>query len=49
MVCCIHDPNLASLLAGKEEAMPAPGDGLLVGCFLAIEILLLLSIGVLPW
>ncbi len=49
MVCCIHDPNLASLLAGKEEAVPPPGDGLLVGCFLAIEILLLLSIGALPW
>ena len=49
MVCCIHDPSLASLLAGKEEAMPSPGDGLLVGWFLAIEIVLLLSIGALPW
>jgi hypothetical protein len=33
MFCCIHDPTLASLLAGQEKAMPDARESLLVaGC-----------------
>ncbi len=48
MFCCIHDPRLASLLAGHEEAMPNDDTDLLVLGFLALQMLCLLAIGALP-
>lgn len=46
MVCSIHDPNLASLLAGKEEVMPEPHEAKIVCGLLAVHILFLLALGV---
>jgi len=49
MFCCIHDPNLASLLAGDDAAMPDANESLVICGVLALEILCLLALGSVPW
>jgi hypothetical protein len=49
MFCCIHDPTLASLLAGNEKDMPNAREPLLVAGFLGLHVLCLLSLGAWVW
>lgn len=49
MFCCIHDPTLASVLAGQETAMPDARESPLIAGFLGLHVLCLVGLGAWPW
>ncbi|WP_176556247.1 hypothetical protein [Rubellimicrobium rubrum] len=49
MFCCVTDPDLARLLAGKAEGMPDHRESRWLLGALVLETFCLLALGAVPW